>query len=53
MKHECITCGFIYDEELGFPEEGIAPGTSFADIDPDWTCPECSASKDDFTEQMD
>jgi hypothetical protein len=23
----CVVCGFIYDEEKGLPEEGIAPGT--------------------------
>jgi len=22
----CIVCGFVYDEEKGLPEEGIAPG---------------------------
>jgi len=47
-KYCCVTCDLIYDEELGFPEEGIAPGTLFKDIPDDWTCPECSASKSDF-----
>ncbi|MBL0711634.1 MAG: rubredoxin [Colwellia sp.] len=47
-KYCCATCDLIYDEELGFPDEGIAPGTLFADIPDDWTCPECSASKSDF-----
>jgi len=23
----CLICGFIYDEEAGLPDEGIAPGT--------------------------
>jgi hypothetical protein len=26
----CLTCGFIYDEAAGQPEEGIAPGTRWA-----------------------
>ena len=26
-RYECIVCGWIYDEALGCPEEGIAPGT--------------------------
>ncbi|MCX7232761.1 MAG: rubredoxin, partial [Burkholderiales bacterium] len=28
----CIVCGFIYDEAAGLPEEGIAPGTAWADV---------------------
>ncbi len=23
----CVICGLIYDEEEGWPEDGIAPGT--------------------------
>ena len=23
----CLICGYIYDEEKGLPDEGIAPGT--------------------------
>ncbi|MBI3230362.1 MAG: rubredoxin, partial [Burkholderiales bacterium] len=26
-KYQCIICAFIYDEALGMPEDGIAPGT--------------------------
>ena len=47
-KYCCVTCDLIYDERLGFPEEGIEPGTRFEDIPDDWTCHECSASKSDF-----
>ncbi|HFD92179.1 MAG TPA: rubredoxin [Gammaproteobacteria bacterium] len=47
-KWECIVCGFIYDEEAGLPEEGIAPGTRWEDIPDDWLCPECGVSKDSF-----
>ena len=39
---QCIVCGFIYDEEQGLPEEGIAPGTRWEDIPADWACPEFS-----------
>ncbi|MCA3424722.1 MAG: rubredoxin [Roseomonas sp.] len=45
---ECALCGFIYDEAKGAPEEGIAPGTRWADVPEDWTCPDCAASKADF-----
>ena len=44
----CLICGFIYEEVLGLPDDGIAPGTRFADIPEDWHCPECGVSKADF-----
>lgn len=44
----CIACGFIYDEALGMPEDGIAPGTRWEDVPADWTCPDCGVGKDDF-----
>ena len=47
-KYECDICGFIYDEELGLPDEGIAPGTKWDDIPDDWQCPDCSVGKSDF-----
>ncbi len=45
---ECTICGFIYDEALGLPEEGIAPGTRWDDIPDDWNCPDCGVAKADF-----
>ena len=47
-KYECMMCGYIYDEALGDPDEGIAPGTVWEDIPEDWSCPVCGASKEDF-----
>ena len=47
-KYECMMCGYIYDEALGDPDEGIAPGTTWEDIPEDWYCPVCGASKEDF-----
>ena len=47
-KYECMMCGWIYDEALGDPDEGIAPGTPWEDIPEDWSCPDCGASKEDF-----
>ncbi len=44
----CVVCGFIYDEALGLPEEGIAPGTRWEDVPDTWTCPDCGVTKDDF-----
>jgi rubredoxin len=45
---QCRTCGFIYDEAAGAPEEGLAPGTRWADIPEDWVCPVCDTPKSDF-----
>ena len=44
----CIICGWIYDEELGCPEDGIPPGTRWEDVPLNWCCPDCGAVKDDF-----
>ncbi len=49
-KWECEVCGYIYDPEKGDPDNGVEPGTKFEDIDQDWVCPECGASKDEFKE---
>jgi rubredoxin len=45
---QCGTCGFIYDEAEGLPEEGFPPGTRWADIPDDWVCPDCSMTKAQF-----
>jgi rubredoxin len=44
----CISCGFIYDPEMGDPDGGIPPGTAFEAIPDDWFCPVCGARKKDF-----
>ena len=44
----CLGCGFSYDEALGLPEHGLAPGTRWADIPADWVCPDCGTPKHMF-----
>jgi len=44
----CLICGWIYDEALGDPDSGIAPGTPWEQVPMNWTCPECGARKEDF-----
>lgn len=44
----CLICGWIYNEEEGLPDEGIAAGTRFADIPDSWRCPLCDVGKGDF-----
>ena len=48
--HKCKFCGYIYDPSVGDPSQGIAPGTSFENLPPDWHCPICNVTKDDFDE---
>ena len=44
----CVLCSFVYDEAAGLPEDGIPPGTRWADVPESWGCPDCSAKKADF-----
>lgn len=49
MKFICDICGYVYDEKLGDPENGIEAGTKWADMPEDWVCPLCGASQDEFS----
>jgi rubredoxin len=50
-KYICNACGYVYDPELGDPDNGIAPGTKFEDLPDSWTCPLCGVSKAEFSEE--
>lgn len=50
-KYVCLVCGFVYDEELGDPENGIEPGTKFEDLPEDYVCPLCGVGKEEFEVQ--
>ena len=47
----CAVCGHVYDEAEGDPENGVPPGTRWADVPESWVCPECGASKADYVKQ--
>ena len=47
-KWRCVECGHVYDERLGDPETGIAPGTRWEEVPADWVCPECGTGKAGF-----
>ena len=51
MKYVCDVCGYVYDPELGDPENGVAPGTPWEEVPEDWTCPLCGVGKDQFSEE--
>ncbi len=48
QKYKCTICGYVYDPAQGDPANGVKPGTSFDDLPPDWSCPVCGATKDQF-----
>ncbi len=50
-KYVCSVCGYIYDEAAGIPDDGIAPGTLWAQLPEDWVCPLCGAAKSEFEEE--
>ena len=49
MKYSCDACGYVYDEEKGDKELGIAPGTKFWDLPDDFVCPWCGVGKQMFS----
>ena len=52
MKYKCEVCGWEYDEELGYPEGGIEPGTKWEDVPDNFECPLCGVGKDQFGKEQ-
>jgi len=48
-RYVCDVCGYVYDPEVGDPDNGVAAGTAFENLPDDWVCPECGAEKDQFS----
>lgn len=51
-KYVCDVCGYVYDEELGDPDNGIEPGTTWDAVPEDYLCPLCGVGKDEFSEDV-
>ena len=51
MKYVCNVCGWVYDEEVGDTENGIAPGTKFEYLPDDFVCPLCGVDKENFSKE--
>jgi rubredoxin len=47
-KYVCTACHYVYDPEVGDPENGIPAGTAWEDVPEDWTCPLCGLGKEVF-----
>jgi rubredoxin len=48
LKYQCLACSYVYDPAQGDPDNGVDPGTAFADLPDDWVCPDCGAPQDMF-----
>ena len=46
--YKCALCGWEYNEEEGYEDGGIEPGTKFEDLPDEFECPLCGAGKADF-----
>lgn len=51
-KMVCSVCGYVYDEAVGDPDNGIAAGTKWEDLPDDFVCPLCGVGKDMFEEEQ-
>ena len=51
MRYICDVCSYVYDEAAGDPDNGIQPGTKWADIPDDFECPLCGVGKDEFSKE--
>ena len=49
MIFVCDVCGWEYDEEEGFTELDIEPGTAFDELPDDFECPHCAVGKENFS----
>jgi rubredoxin len=47
-RMECKVCWYVYDPSEGDVVWQIPAGTPFTQLPPHWTCPNCSATKDQF-----
>ncbi|MGE0797401.1 MAG: rubredoxin [Lautropia sp.] len=45
----CALCGFVYDPAEGLPADGIPAGTPWSAVPEDFRCPDCAATKADFS----
>ena len=50
-KYVCTVCGYVYDEAVGDPDNGIASGTAWEDVADDFVCPVCGVGKDMFEQE--
>ncbi|MCG7588698.1 rubredoxin, partial [Photobacterium sp. OFAV2-7] len=47
-KQICTVCQWVYDPELGEPNQDVAPGTAWNDVPDYFLCPDCGIGKEVF-----
>jgi len=47
-QYRCLACEYVYEPVEGDPDNGVEPGTPFAELPDDWVCPICGVGKDMF-----
>ena len=47
-RFECRICWYVYDPAEGDVVWQIPAGTAFSQLPTHWTCPNCSATRDQF-----
>lgn len=47
-RMQCRVCWHVYDPAEGCPEWNVEPGTPFAELPEDFTCPDCGQPKSAF-----
>lgn len=47
-KYRCVVCGYVYDPQIGDPDNDVSPGTPFEQLPDTWVCPECGVGKEEF-----
>lgn len=46
--YKCDICNYIYDPDIGDPENRVKAGTDLKDLPSNWVCPVCGIEKDYF-----
>ncbi|MBI3039884.1 rubredoxin [bacterium] len=44
----CSVCGYVYDPQIGDPDNGVTPNTPFEELPSGWVCPACGSPKEIF-----
>lgn len=47
-RHECLSCGYVYEPTKGDNKNQVPPGTLFEDLSASWRCPVCGAKTQQF-----
>ena len=48
QRMECRVCWYVFDPATGDDVWQVPAGTPFTDLPAHWTCPQCSATQDQF-----